>query len=263
MSSLLIRWSSLSDEWCFNATAQKKRLSASHHVPSSVQIQGVVCVIMCFIRQGSLLKMSVPNAFVCWISDPSVSNHLCCCFQPQWYHLGRWTCRHICLQLPPSYWLVNLLTKRSRKCSVCQWLYFWPCWMRTSLVQYVKCISAVGVACCHPKCRRRWRDVDVVDEGTGLRRRRGGSYSWTGAVTLCQASWGAATDVGINTRTTVPAVSTLESRRSVTGVSVTQALKRAIRCWVVCLQTQCESTWSELFSCPWRTSCFMNSSMAS
>lgn len=41
-------------------------------------------------------------------------------------------------------------------------------------MQYVKCISAVGVACCHPKCRRRWRDVDVVDEGTGLHRRTGG-----------------------------------------------------------------------------------------
>lgn len=57
-----------------------------------------------------------------------------------------------------------------------------------------------------------------------------GGYSWTVAVTpSIQPRQGAATDVGINTRTTVPAVSTLESRRSVTGVSVTQALKRAVR----------------------------------
>lgn len=41
-------------------------------------------------------------------------------------HLGRWTCRHICLQPPHSHRLVNLLTKWSRKCSVCQWLYFCP-----------------------------------------------------------------------------------------------------------------------------------------
>lgn len=97
----------------------------------------------------------------------------------------------------------------------------------------------MGGARCHPKCERRWRDLDI-EEGRGLCKRRLGPslgvlVTQGGCDTLCPARCRAATDVRINARTTVPAVSTSESRQSVTGESVTQALKRAVWCWAFSL----------------------------
>lgn len=110
-------------------------------------------------------------------------------------------------------------------------------------IQYVKWITTVGGAHCHSECSRRGWDLDIEAERYKAVQEESDRPSLLARVscdTLCPACWGAASDVRISTRKTVPAGSTLESRQSVTGVSVTQTLKRAYRCWAVCLQTYWE-----------------------
>lgn len=144
------------------------------------------------------------------------------CLFTHWCCLRRWPCRNICLQLSRSHNPVNSLTKQSRKWSVCQWCYFYPCWMKNGLIQYVTWITTMGGASFHPK-GSLWRCRYLSVVGRPL------VHWWLldwGCDTPSSLLKGGATDVQIDARTIVPAGFTLTSRGNVTGVCNT-SLKRA------------------------------------